>query len=188
VWLYQDSRAVLFGPLKSRLRDQYVQHWNIAINSSPKLDTYITFKYVNKCELYLQCVNTVSHRIAFTQLRVSSHNPFIETGRYSNVARNMRLCTKCNMSVVESEYHFLLVCPFYSDLRNTYLTRYYCHWPNLHKFVSLLSTTNKKLLINLAKFVYYGSNAAMTKLFILSVCLSPNYVYTSLYSRMYMNV
>jgi hypothetical protein len=24
VWLYQDSRAVLFGPLKSRLRDQYV--------------------------------------------------------------------------------------------------------------------------------------------------------------------
>jgi hypothetical protein len=91
VWLYQDSRAVLFGPLKSRLRDQYVQNWNIAIHSSPKLETYITFKYVYNFELYLQCVNNVSHRIALTQLRVSSHNLFIETGRYSNVARNMRL-------------------------------------------------------------------------------------------------
>jgi hypothetical protein len=112
-----------------------------------------------------------------TQLRVSSHNLFIETGRYNNVARNMRLCTKCNMSVIEGEYNFLLVCPFYSDLRNKYLTIYYCHWPNLRKFVSMLSTTNKKLLMKLAKLYIMVSNAAMTKLYICSACLSLNYVY-----------
>jgi hypothetical protein len=46
VWLYQDSRAVMCGPLKSRLRDQYVQNWNIDVNNSLKLETYITFKLV----------------------------------------------------------------------------------------------------------------------------------------------
>jgi hypothetical protein len=98
-WCVAVSRLdrFIFGHHKSRLRDQYVQNGNIAVitSSSPKIETYNTIKNVFNFELYLQCANNVSHIFALTQLRVSSHNIFIETGRYSNVARNMRFCTKC---------------------------------------------------------------------------------------------
>ena len=42
---------------------------------------------------------------------------FIEEGRYMDIARPNRVCTKYSMNVVENEYHFIFVCPFFSDLR-----------------------------------------------------------------------
>jgi hypothetical protein len=156
VWLQQDTHPVSFGLLKTRLHDQHLQNWNITISSSPKLESLFMFKTEFRFEKYLQAVVCNSHRVALTKLRISSHNLHIETGRYTGVDRHLRVCAKCNMSVIENEYHFLLVCPYYSDLRSTHLPRYYCHWPNLYKFVNLLNTTNVKLLINLAKFVYFS--------------------------------
>ena len=43
--------------------------------------------------------------------KLSSHKLHIERGRYENVPRDERFCKFCNMSQIESEYHFLLVCP-----------------------------------------------------------------------------
>jgi hypothetical protein len=126
------------------------------MSSSPKLDSLIMFKTDCRFEKYLQAVVINSHRVALTELRISPHNLHIETGRYTGVDRHLRVCLKCSMSVVENEYHFLLVCPYYFEIRCTYLPRYYCHWPNLHKFVNLLTTTNVKLLNTLAKFVFYS--------------------------------
>ena len=51
-------------------------------------------------------------------IMVVSHVYFIgETGRHSNISRENRLCTKCNLRMVENEYHFLLVCPLYIEIR-----------------------------------------------------------------------
>ena len=49
------------------------------------------------------------------------------------------------MRKIEDEYHFLLVCPNYRELRMKDLKPYYRHWPNIHKFESLMSLTSKKL-------------------------------------------
>ena len=53
--------------------------------------------------------------------RLSSHELNVEQGRYGNIQRNERKCSFCNLDEVEDEYHFILVCPLYNNLRKTYL-------------------------------------------------------------------
>ena len=81
----------------------------------------------------------------------------IEEGRYRHIDRNQRFCTKCHMNVIENEFHFFLVCPFYRQLRNERLPRYYCHWPGLFKFKILMKSTNNKLISKVAKVVYLAT-------------------------------
>ena len=57
------------------------------------------------------------------------------------------------MGIVEDEYHFLMVCPYYRQIRTNCLPAYYCRWPSLHKFKALLKTENESLLKKLAKYV-----------------------------------
>ena len=77
------------------------------------------------------------------------------SGRYDGTAREERFCKSCQMRKIENEYHFWLVCPNYRELRMKYLKPYYCHWPNIHKFESLMSLTSKKLTCSLSKFIIY---------------------------------
>ena len=44
----------------------------------------------------------------------------IETGRYKGMSRHERKCVLCTQNVGESEYHFLLCCPLYKEIRNKY--------------------------------------------------------------------
>ena len=50
-------------------------------------------------------------------LRFSSHNLFIETGRYFSTNKNERNCIFCDLGVIEDEFHFILQCSRYTDLR-----------------------------------------------------------------------
>ncbi|KAL5020896.1 hypothetical protein ScPMuIL_000051, partial [Solemya velum] len=43
---------------------------------------------------------------------------FVETRRYNNIPHGQRLCKMCNMSMVQDEYHFLLICPEYRTIKN----------------------------------------------------------------------
>ena len=56
-------------------------------------------------------------RLSLSRFRLSSHNLSIETGRYNSVPKEERLCNFCNMQNTEDEFHFLLVCPHYTELR-----------------------------------------------------------------------
>ena len=62
----------------------------------------------------------------------------LEEGRFHNIERRMRLCQFCNMNMVEDEFHFMLVCPAFRDLRKDILSKYYCMWPRTTKFVKLI--------------------------------------------------
>ena len=73
-------------------------------------------------------------RFALTKLSLASHDLAIERGRYENTDRSDRICSYCNGNFVESEYKYLLECPFYRELRQGYMKPYFCHWPTLHKF------------------------------------------------------
>ena len=55
------------------------------------------------------------------------------------------------MNLVENEYHFLLVCPKYANLRKEHLTNYYCRWPTVEKFKNLMSSKSRNALINSSK-------------------------------------
>ena len=80
---------------------------------------------------------------------MSAHNLNIELGRHHNIERSERICTLCDAKEIEDEYHFILQCPRYSNLRNAHIKQYY----HRHPIVQLLSTTSIKELSNLGKYL-----------------------------------
>jgi GTPase SAR1 family protein len=64
------------------------------------------------------------------------------------------VCSKCNLNVVvEDEYHFILQCEKYIDVRRRYLKKYYWQMPSCFKLVQLLSVRNIKELNNLGIYL-----------------------------------
>ena len=61
------------------------------------------------------CVVPEHARIATSRIRLSSHRLRIETGRWSRVSREDRLC---NCGEVQTEEHVLLFCPLTQQLRD----------------------------------------------------------------------
>ena len=91
------------------------------------------------------------------KFRMQSNALNIETGRYRSVDRNLRLCTLCSRNEVEDEFHFILVCPVYNDIRRRYIKPYYLRRTCVFKLVQLFSARSTKTLTNLAKYLYYAS-------------------------------
>ena len=60
--------------------------------------------------------------------------------------------------IIEDEYHFLLICPYYKDIRDQYLPAKYILNPNLHvhKFNILMSNTTEIVIRRLLLFLYYA--------------------------------
>ena len=55
---------------------------------------------------------------------------------------------------IEDEYHFVCVCPAYSDLRYKHIEIYYYNPRSMYNFCNLLQTREKNHLVNFAKFLY----------------------------------
>lgn len=149
---YQQLNIVI-----QRIYDQYIQQWFGEVGTLNKLESYRLFKDSFTCEKYLSCVVNTKYRVALTRFRCSAHKLLIEEGRYRNIIREERICRLCNMNLVESEYHFLLVCPLYRELRRTCLPQYYCSWPTIQKFSQLLKTKQTTLLNQIGKYIYEAS-------------------------------
>ena len=61
-------------------------------------------------------------RVAMTKLRVSSHRLEIEVGRRTRPNRTPVDERKCRYgNKLEDEFHFLLECTLYEDLRKQYI-------------------------------------------------------------------
>ena len=131
--------------IKQRIRDQFVQSFFADINRNIRLQKYCTFKCEFSYENYLSILN-VKERNALCKFRCSGHNLMIERGRHLNIERNLRICQFCNSGLIEDEYHFLLACPFYRDLRKKYFKHYYYTWPNLFKFKALMNSKSPNIL------------------------------------------
>ena len=121
------NSRVLTGLVKARLGviDQtlWTQNlWND--HNSPngnKLRTYRTYKTEPCVEPYLLLNVPRFQRRTLAKLRIGVLPLEIETGRHSRPSTplDQRLCKLCNMNEVETELHFLLVCPLYEDQRVT---------------------------------------------------------------------
>ena len=59
------------------------------------------------------------YRIAYTRMRLSSHHLKIETGRWSRIPRERRLC-QCGS--VQDEVHVILHCPLLQTIREGFPT------------------------------------------------------------------
>ena len=139
-----------------RLYDQYIQKWFADLRRMPKLCTYNMFKTDPTFAKYLECVTNTNHRTELARFRCSSHNLEIEIGRcnYNRVERQNRVCRVCNMGMIKDEYHFLLVCPSFSDIRRQCLPSYYSRWPSVTKFKKIMTESQSSVVKRLDKFVF----------------------------------
>ena len=155
IWQSQDIDTVPFSLIKQRIMDNYYQSWYAEINNSPRLSAYCCFKHNFNQEKYLDIIQENKYKIALSQFRISAHHLQIERGQYENVPHTERKCKVCNMNIIESKYHFLLVCPAYKDLRRKYFSCHYNHWPTITKFENLMSSESRKVIIKLAKAIFF---------------------------------
>ena len=84
---------------------------------SSKLRTYGLIKNKSGFEIYLDKI-PFRDRVAFTKLRLSNHQLMIEKMRHQfpKPPESERLCPFCQ-NLVETEIHFLLTCPTFSNHR-----------------------------------------------------------------------
>ena len=78
------------------MRKQLKIIWNDQIQQFNKLQVFKLIKPDIEFESYLTQVKNVKHRQAVPRFRISAHKLPIETGRYTNIERNLRLCSICN--------------------------------------------------------------------------------------------
>ena len=92
------------------MTDQFDQSMFAVFDNSPKC---LLYKYVvsnNLClQPYLQKPIALKYKHILSKYRLSAHSLSIETGRYHHIDRNNRICSLCNMNILENEYHFVQI-------------------------------------------------------------------------------
>ena len=157
VWYNQGlgDIAAFVNLLKQRLFDMYRQNVMMNLGESSRARFYRAVRQTHLYQPYLNIIPVKSHRIALTRLITSSHHLKIETGRWARpiIPQSERICPFCP-GKQEDEFHLLLECSSYRDIRQRFIPRYYTHHPSMLKTVQLLNTSSNKLIKALGKFVF----------------------------------
>ena len=119
---FRSLSRCLGGEMEGLTTDLLKQQINDKPQNASKFVTYRSKLNVglDVHEIFKKCVYVPDYlRISFTKLRLMSHNLKIETGRWSRLPRESRVCN-CNNLVVQDECHVLLDCSLSQHLRETY--------------------------------------------------------------------
>ena len=123
-----------------------MQDWNSRLIESSRANFYSLFLNFEH-QMYLEALNVKKCRVAMSKLRVSSHRLEIEVGRWARPNRTPvveRKCRYCNK--LEDEFHFLLECTLYVDLRKQYIKKYFWNRLNMLKLRELMYTKNRNII------------------------------------------
>ena len=148
--------------VKSVVKEKFISDWRDKMYNMPGLRLYKLFKHDFRCEPYLQNVKNTNFRKMFTRLRTSSHLLEIERGRHVNKPVCERLCSNCN--VIEDEFHFVMICPLYEDLRNEFLLKiknnfpFICQYSLYEQFLFCMGFNDHVLHCLVAKFIHQAFN------------------------------
>ena len=106
-----------------------------------------TFKPVYSMETYLRCNYHRDLRRYLTKLRLSSHKFLVERGRWvkPKIKYHERLCTLYDENEIEEEYHKLMKCNYFVNLRENYISIKYYNRPSMYKFQKLMNTSKREL-------------------------------------------
>lgn len=137
------------------LKDQFTQKWLAEIHDMEKCINYRMFKELFVFETYLIEL-PYKYSLAFSKFRMCNHKLAVERGRHRYIPRNERKCNMCDSNRLGDEYHFILECEFFRDMRIKYVPKYYWCRPNALKYKELMSTSRKSVRLNICKFVSEG--------------------------------
>ena len=166
VW-YQQGVGDVKGFLsifKERLIDSRWQNVNNHIHESERFSFYRCF-----CEnrfvlpLYLSLDINRQFKYLMTKFRFGVSSINVHHYRYKNVNERAMYCLFCK-DVIETELHFLFICPLYNDIRDQFIPAKYYRNPNMQKLTLLFANTSVQIVENLCKFIYYAFKIRSTTL------------------------
>jgi hypothetical protein len=105
---------------RNLLLEKEKDEWSQNVQSVSKLTNYCKFKSEYGAESYIYKIHNRAHRSVFAQMRCGILPLKIETGRYTQIPVEFRICIFCNDNVVEDENHFLFECSLYSEVRQKF--------------------------------------------------------------------
>ena len=157
VWLLKGDLNVnhFKNIIKKRLQDQFLQDLRANIEESSKCMLYREIKADFQLERYLIDIPWKYSRYIL-KLRLCNHKLSIETGRYSRIVRNQRICELCSMDLIGDEYHLFFECnnPTIVKLRHRFIPNLYTQNPSMYKFISLMKSIHKVSLgVRVGKFL-----------------------------------
>ena len=148
-----------FRSFKQRLVDQFWQGWQEKIQTKPRYDVYRTIKDNHSREHYIESITITKFRKVYARFRlgitdIRNNERFLKP--YSSI-----YCLHCQPNVKEDEYHFLLVCPLYTELRIKYLQRCWITLNNL-TLQDLIANENEWVTRCTAMFIYHANRLKET--------------------------
>ena len=153
IWQQQQSINKRWFNLsfKQKIKDQYLQTWDALVNKSSCSLNYRIFKTTFGMNDYFSYLSNQNCRI-LTAFKTRNHRLPIETGRWTGIPVNERLCNLCKIDIGD-EYYYIMVCDYFKDLRKKLIRQYYIKHPNTIKFFELMNNRNKKTIVNLCAFI-----------------------------------
>ena len=126
LWYNQENLTykIHFPMIKQRIIDNCVQSFYTDMANSTKCLLYKNIVDNFTLQFYLCKPIPITFKKQLSRIRLSSHQLLVEAGRHYNISRNERICPLCRKDL-EDEYHFVLVCHIYSDLRKRFIKSYY---------------------------------------------------------------
>ena len=114
---------------------------------------YSTFKSSLSMAPYLNELKHIKARNFLITLRLGVSPLRTHKSRYRKDATPVDYFCPFFKSDVETEIHFILVCPKYAEIREQYIPKKYLTSPSSFKLALLLATASKVLLLRLAIYV-----------------------------------
>ena len=150
---------------EERVKDTFIQNWHEKVNSSSILILYKELKSTFEIEPYLHFIKSFKLRSNLTKMRISAHNLRINTGRYVRpiLERINRKCVFCNDNDIEDEFHFILKCSAFAELRNKFIKKYFFRNNSMYKLIELFKS-NSNSIIRLSKFLSFAKSKRETLL------------------------
>ncbi len=155
VWLQQGvvNRNKFLCEIKQRLTDHFITKWHSQMNNSSDALLYREVKVVLEHSNYFNIIAVPKYRYAFVKFLTKNSKIPVVVGKWHRPRPyHQRLCEECDS--LGDEYHFLLVCKRFDDLRGRYIPRYYRRNPSMEKCKMLLMSEHQKTIRNLAIFIY----------------------------------
>lgn len=163
VWVNQGvgDESVFLKFLKERLCTSYCQEWSLRIHAgtNERYSLFATFKNQLKLSSFLTEIKNIQARALISRIRLgvsrlnTHRNRFVKNGTVDDFA-----CPACGYEV-ESEIHFILVCPAYDDIRNQFIAQKYFNCPSQFKLTMLLASESKSVMSGLGHFLVKAFDA-----------------------------
>ena len=81
----------------------------------------------------------------------------IEKGRHTHIDRDYRFCQyclNCNVYAIETEQHFLMICPLYDDTRHKYFKDSWLNSVSCERtFINIMTDNKQSSIFALARFL-----------------------------------